>query len=398
MELVLDQLDANPADYPSARVPLLPPLAPQPRLADAERIRPLSRFTAADALFVRTGRAALAMAMRALELAPGQRVLVPAYHCASMLTPILHFGAEPVYYRLHDDLSPDLDDLRRRLGPEVRACILPHYFGIPQTSVVALSELCRAAGVALVEDCAHAFFGEVDGRPVGAYGDFAIASSRKFFPGKDGGFLVSNRADLPVPSGLDHSLVVDLRNLFDSLQLASRAGHWPWLRPLFRVLEARPRRKAPAPPCAPVSVSVAAAREFAITPADLRTAGTRVSRAIIRHSDHALMAAARRNNYRFWLDAIARLPGIRPLFPDLPASAVPYVFPVVVDAPERIFPVLKNLGFPIYRWEYLGPSDCAVSRGYGLSLWQLPCQQLLTDTERTWLFDTLRTILEREWH
>ncbi|WP_267875263.1 DegT/DnrJ/EryC1/StrS family aminotransferase [Massilia sp. Dwa41.01b] len=51
--------------------------------------------------------------------------------------------------------------------------------------------LCDARGIALIEDCAHCFIGEAGGRPVGAWGDYAIASSMKFLPIYEGGATVS---------------------------------------------------------------------------------------------------------------------------------------------------------------------------------------------------------------
>lgn len=393
MELVLDQLDAAACDYPAPRIPLLPVLSPA-SLGRTAGDRPVSRFLAPDARFVRTGRAGLAIIMQHLGLKPGERVLVPGYHCPSMLTPILHFGATPVFYRLHPDLSPDLDDVRTRLAPGVRACLLPHYFGFPQTRTPDLLDLCRAAGVALIEDCAHAFFGALAGTPLGGLGDYAIASSRKFFPGKDGGFVACNRPGLPLPTLVSDGFKAELRNLFDSLHYANRAGHWRAFTPLFRAIEARPRPMVPTAMAAVEPVAQAAEREFAITPDDLHHAGTRVSRAIIARSDHAALASARRANYQAWLRLVAGLPGLRPLYPELPDGVVPYVFPVLLDQPGRHFPVLKRLGFPIYRWEYLGPSDCALSRDYGLSLWQLPVQQTLNEADRAWLFDTLTSILQ----
>ena len=44
----------------------------------------------------------------------------------------------------------------------------------------------------MLEDCAHAFFGEYENRPLGSFGDYAIASTMKFFPTSEGGCLVSS--------------------------------------------------------------------------------------------------------------------------------------------------------------------------------------------------------------
>ena len=138
---------------------------------------------------VTAGRYAIAWAIKLLGLQKGDGVLMPAFHCASMIEPLSVVGAEPVFYRINDDLTIDLDDVRSKLTPSVKAILATHYFGFPQP-LAALREFCDGAGIALIEDCAHSFFGNFAGRPVGSYGDFAIASPRKFFPVPDGGILV----------------------------------------------------------------------------------------------------------------------------------------------------------------------------------------------------------------
>jgi perosamine synthetase len=59
-----------------------------------------------------------------------------------------------------------------------------------------IREFCGTPKLSLIEDCAHAFFGSVDGKPMGASGDYAIASAWKFFPMIDGGLLISSSRDL----------------------------------------------------------------------------------------------------------------------------------------------------------------------------------------------------------
>jgi perosamine synthetase len=144
---------------------------------------------------VTSGRVAIALALRELDVQAGQRVLVPAYHSASMVPPVLWRGAEPVFYRVHADAAVDLADLADKIDPSVRAVMVTHYFGFPQ-DMAPMRALCDARGIALIEDCAHCFIGERDGRPVGAWGDYAIASSMKFLPVYEGGALVSARHSL----------------------------------------------------------------------------------------------------------------------------------------------------------------------------------------------------------
>ena len=125
----------------------------------------------------------------------GDKVLVPAYHSASMVPPVLHLGAEPVFYRVGADGSVDLADVAARLDGATRAIMVTHYFGFPQ-AMAAIRALCDAHGLQLLEDCAHSLFGSADGRPLGAWGDYAAASTMKFLPIYEGGCLVSARHPL----------------------------------------------------------------------------------------------------------------------------------------------------------------------------------------------------------
>ena len=105
---------------------------------------------------VTSGRIALALAMRAIGLAPGDRVLVPAWHSLSMIPPIVAAGAEPVFYRVRRDASVDLDDVASRLEG-ARALVAVNYFGFPQ-DLAAIRAFCDRHALVMVEDCAHSFF------------------------------------------------------------------------------------------------------------------------------------------------------------------------------------------------------------------------------------------------
>ena len=113
-----------------------------------------------------SGRAAIGLALQALGVGPGDRVLVPTYHCPTMITPIVAGGATPVFYPIGPAGGPSLAWLRERGTRQARAMLVPHYFGIPQ-AMAGIRAFCDENRLALVEDCAHAFFGVSDGRAIG---------------------------------------------------------------------------------------------------------------------------------------------------------------------------------------------------------------------------------------
>src|SRR5205823_4712706 len=85
------------------------------------------------------------------------------------------------------------------------AILVTHYFGFPQ-AMASICDFAQRHGIPVIEDCAHAVFGTADGRPIGAWGDYAAVSLMKFFPVYDGGCLASathalDDLDLQPPSG-----------------------------------------------------------------------------------------------------------------------------------------------------------------------------------------------------
>ena len=103
----------------------------------------------------------------------------------------------------------------------------------------------------------------------------------------------------------------------------------------------------------------------------------------------------RRKNYVRLLKGISAISHLTPLFPELPDHVVPYMFPVLLNAEQSYFDRLKNAGIPLWRWEELAESDCAISQSYRLHLLQIPCHQDLSAFEIDWILQQLSEILGR---
>lgn len=377
--LSFERLDPPRLAYPRPTIPMLPVLGrlqgPMPFPVD-------SRFLAGDARFMANGRSALFHALMDAGIGAGDEVLVPAYHCPSLVLPVPAVGATPVFYSPGAELDVDVETLAAHTGPRTRALVLTHYFGWRQAHTEAIANWCRQRGLLLIEDCAHSFYAR-QGQPLpGALGDYAIASSRKFFPGNEGGLLVKNRGELALNLA-GCGLRVELKAAYDSLHLAVLAGRLAALRPLF---------PTPIPAVASAIVTTGDSR-YRFDRAIAGRRGNRVSAWLMRHCAHALAAARRRQNYQRWLTVVAELPGIRAWRPELPDTLVPYVFPALLERPARDFPALKQAGLPIWRWDELARTACVHSRDLGVSLLQLPCHQSLTDMEMTSMLETLRQVL-----
>ncbi len=154
----------------------------------------------AHAIGVANGTDALELALRALGIGPGQRVVTVANAGFYGSTAIRTVGATPVYVDVDEDaltLSPTALAPVLAAGG-VDAVIVTHLYG-QLADVQMLAALCRDAKVPLIEDCAQAHGARRAGRLAGAWGWIGAYS---FYPTKnlgalgDGGALVTDDAGL----------------------------------------------------------------------------------------------------------------------------------------------------------------------------------------------------------
>jgi dTDP-4-amino-4,6-dideoxygalactose transaminase len=277
--------------------------------------------------------------------------------------------------------------------------MVTHYFGFPQ-DMAPIRALCDARGIALIEDCAHCFIGERDGRPVGAWGDYAIASSMKFLPIYEGGALVSARHALDKVVLHSAGAGFELKVALNSLERGFDYGRLPAVRAALSLpLRAKGavwglmkrRRGGAAPALAPASSDSG----FGFDPGWVNKRSSWFARTMLKLAAPARIAALRRSHYARLEDAVRGLPGVRPLHPRLPAGACPWVFPLLVDDPEALFARLQALGVPLTRfgtppWPGVDARTCANSAMLARRVLALPCHQELTASEMTWLAAKLR--------
>lgn len=355
--------------------------------------------------FLTSGRMGIAHALRSLGVQAGDRVLVPAYHCNAMIEPVVWLGATPVFYRISSNTGVDLDDIGRLvLEGGARAMLVTHYFGFPQ-DIQAIFDFCQNHDLPFVEDCAHAFFGEAAGKPIGSFGQYAIASPWKFFPIYDGG-CIAVRAAGGCAQILQHPPVsFQFKAAINTLETAFRyrrlgvARHLAqpllWLKDIIwrgtkRMAGSRMTRLSVAPSSAEGGTS--------FEPQWMDKRMSLPSRWLMQSSSFGRIILRRRKHYQRLLDACNAIPGCHPLFSVLPEKVVPYAFPLVIDEPERVFPMLKLAGVPIIRfgealWPGVNESICPISVEFSRKVFQFPCHQELSQAELEWMIDTIRRAL-----
>jgi dTDP-4-amino-4,6-dideoxygalactose transaminase len=131
---------------------------------------------AGHAVALNSCTAGLHLAMKGVGLEPGDEVIVPAMTFAATANAVVHAGGRPVLADVDRGtmcLTPEA--VEAKLTPRTRAIVPVHFAGRP-CEIERIVALARQAGVAVVEDCAHAIETLVDGRHVGTFGEFGAFS------------------------------------------------------------------------------------------------------------------------------------------------------------------------------------------------------------------------------
>ncbi|MFN3789594.1 DegT/DnrJ/EryC1/StrS family aminotransferase [Massilia sp.] len=391
------------------RIPIAPVLSRASFVSVPGR-RPRSVLDAGQVRKVTSGRVAIALALRRMGVKAGDQVLVPAYHSASMVPPVRWCGATPVFYRIGPDASVDLADVGARLGPATRAMMVTHYFGFPQ-DMAAIRAFCDAHGIGLLEDCAHGFFGEHGGRPLGSWGDYAIASSMKFFPTYEGGCLVSSRHRLDEIALRSAGLGFEAKAALAALENSFAHGRLPLVRMLLRLPlrlkdlawnALKSRRAVPSgtdPASTPALAPASSDSGFDFEPHWVDKRSSWFSRTVMALASSTRIAALRRRHYLMIEEAVRGLGGCRPLFARLPEDVVPWQCPLLFDDPDTAFERLHAAGVPLVRfglprWPGADAATCANSAMLAHHVLALPCHQELRADELAWMTGQLRTALQ----
>lgn len=147
------------------------------------------------AVALNSGTDALHLALRALDVGPGDEVITTPFTFVATTEAIGIVGATPVFVDI-DPRTYNLDTslIEAAITPRTRAILPVHLYGCP-AQMDDVMEIARRHHLAVVEDCAQSIGATFGGRPTGSLGTFGCFS---FFPSKnlgaygDAGMLVTN--------------------------------------------------------------------------------------------------------------------------------------------------------------------------------------------------------------
>ena len=144
------------------------------------------------AIAVGTGSQALLVALMALDLRPGDAVILPDFTCLEVLAVVCHLGLQPIIVDVQEDYLLSVEATFSAMSASVKAIVFPYTMGIFRD----ISPL-RGLGVPIIEDCAN-YIDPVPHRVGKITGDIAIFSfgGTKMLTAGEGGMVVTRSDEL----------------------------------------------------------------------------------------------------------------------------------------------------------------------------------------------------------
>jgi dTDP-4-amino-4,6-dideoxygalactose transaminase len=195
------------------------------------------------AVGVGNGMDAIEIALRSLDIGPGDEVITTPMTAFATVLAILRAGATPVLADIDlDSALLSLESAQRCLSSKTKAVVLVHLYGQIR-SMSSWSDFCQTAGIHLIEDCAQAHLATWHSKVAGSFG---AAGAYSFYPTKnlgapgDAGMLVTHNASLSEraarlrnygQSVRYHHPELGMNSRLDEIQAAMLAERLKWLQP-----------------------------------------------------------------------------------------------------------------------------------------------------------------------
>ena len=143
---------------------------------------------------VSNGTAAIDAAIEALDIRPGDEVILPAFTIISCVQQIVRIGATPIFIDA-DRLTWNMDiaQIESKITARTKAVMVVHIYGLP-VDLDPVLEICQRNNLLLIEDAAEVIGQTYNGKPCGSFGDISTVS---FYPNKhvttgEGGMVLTN--------------------------------------------------------------------------------------------------------------------------------------------------------------------------------------------------------------
>jgi len=149
------------------------------------------------ALAVNSGTAALTVALRAMDIGPGDEVLVQSYMWISCPMAVVLVGAIPRLVDIDDTWCIDPNELEKKISPRTKCVMMVDMSGAPG-DIEGVETICKKHNIYMLEDFSQANGSKFKDRYVGSFGDIAISSHQynKNLSSGEGGMIVCDDDNL----------------------------------------------------------------------------------------------------------------------------------------------------------------------------------------------------------
>lgn len=174
-----------------------------------------------------SGTSAVHIAVSALNIGPGDEVIVPSYTFIATSFAVLQAGAIPVFCDVMSDHTIDPQRIEALITKRTKAIIVVHLYGVV-CDMDAIMDIAKKYNLRVIEDSAQCLGGRYKGKKTGTIGDigtFSFCQSKHFTTGGEGGMVVTNDENLSweCKSFRDHGF--DVKRKIDLLTLEEQAFH-----------------------------------------------------------------------------------------------------------------------------------------------------------------------------
>lgn len=185
------------------------------------------KFGVSNAIIMTSGHAALASALIALGIGPGDQVIVPAYTYIATAMAVLEAGAIPVMAEIDETLTLSPEDFERKITNNTKAVIPVHIQGFP-CDMEKICEISKRHGIFVVEDACQADGASFKGKRLGSIGDAGALSFNfyKIISSGEGGALLTNNNSVFEKALIYHdsSAVAFFGNQLDNVETQTFCG------------------------------------------------------------------------------------------------------------------------------------------------------------------------------
>jgi len=153
---------------------------------------------AKNSIAVTSGTAALHLAYAAVDIGPGDEVIVPSFTFCSTINMLVHLGATPIFCDIDENtLCLDPKDVINKITPHTKAIVIVHFAGIP-APLEKLKKIASEKNITIIEDAAHAFMTKYNDKYIGSGPNLACFSfyATKNLTTAEGGMVTTNSKSL----------------------------------------------------------------------------------------------------------------------------------------------------------------------------------------------------------